>query len=373
MDWAKALKRMNFNSYSFPIPLGKWVARSPRIWRVFYDQDENCVEVLSDEEGLIRCDQVRGRTFRRGESMGQVEPNGLPATVEATGEDILKLFCTCETQFHEHEEETQSFLERLKSWGGAWMWEGLNLNDNEDISWVAESLKNKSIVCVTDGSYMKEFAPDLCSAGWIVLCKQTGQKICGHLVERSPDASSYRGELLGMLAIRLFLLAVEEHFEVSSSDNGVCCDNKGALYTFGKKSKRVPSGKANTDIQRVLRSIQSRSRSSFRQHHVKAHQDEVKKWERMTLEEKLNYHCDDMAKKAIKTYAATRGGHDADNSAEADRFSLPLEAARVFVDGVKQTTDVGKGLKHHIGRHQRQSNSIKRRRKTRSRPKCLIS
>ena len=132
--WEKALKRLNLGYCSFPIPLGKWVAKSPRIWRVFYDRDQNCVEVLSDEEGLIRCDHDRGRTFRRGASTGQAEPSGLPATVEATGEDMLKLFCTSETQLHVHEEETQSFLERLKSWGGEWMWEGLHLNDDEDIS-----------------------------------------------------------------------------------------------------------------------------------------------------------------------------------------------------------------------------------------------
>ena len=205
-------------------------------------------------------------------------------------------------------------------------------------------------MCVTDGSYMKDVAPDLCSAGWIIFCKQSGRKFYGHFVERSPDASSYRGELLGMLAIRLFLLVVEEHFEVSSSDNGVCCDNKGALYTFGKKSKRVPSGKTNTDIQRVLRTIQSRTRSSFRQHHVKAHQDEVKRWAHMSLEEKLNFQCDKMAKEAIKSYVVTcinQGGDD-----PATKFCLPLESARVFVNGVKQTTDVGKGLTHHIGRHQ---------------------
>ena len=156
--------------------------------------------MLSDEEGLIRCDHVRGRIFRRGESMGQAEPNGLPATRE----DILKLFCTSQTQFHVQEEEAQSFLERLKSWGGEWMWEGLQLRDDDDISWVAESLKNKSIVCVTDGSYMKDVAPDICSVGWVLLRKQSGRRILGHFVERSPDTSSYRGELLGMLVIRLF-------------------------------------------------------------------------------------------------------------------------------------------------------------------------
>ena len=53
-------------------------------------------------------------------------------------------------------------------------------------------------------------------------------------------AGSYRGELLGMLAIRVFLLAVESFYGVAApkhANNRVSCDNKSALYTFEKKSK----------------------------------------------------------------------------------------------------------------------------------------
>ena len=93
---------------------------------------------------------------------------------------------------------------------------------------------------------------------------------------------------------------MEEYHGVITKDNRICCDNKGALFTFEKKSKRVPSGKANTDIQRVLRTINARTKSNFVQQHVKAHQDEVKKWSQMTYEEKLHFRCDRLAKEAIK-------------------------------------------------------------------------
>ena len=36
---------------TFPRALGKWVASSPRIWRVFWNKEEVCLEVLSDSEG----------------------------------------------------------------------------------------------------------------------------------------------------------------------------------------------------------------------------------------------------------------------------------------------------------------------------------
>ena len=121
------------------------------------------------------------------------------------------------------------------------MWEGLRLNEKPE--WVAECLRNGTLVCVTDGSYIKKSAPDLCSAGWVLACKRTRRYIRGTLVERSPWANSYRGELLGMLAIRLFLLAVEEYHEVVSSGTQAYCDCKGVITTFEKKEKRVPTGK----------------------------------------------------------------------------------------------------------------------------------
>ena len=151
------------------------------------------------------------------------------------------------------------------------MWDGLILS--EDPSWVAECIKNRTPVCVTDGSYNKQVAPDVCSTGWVMACTQTKRQISGTLIERSKYTGSYREELLVMLAIRLFLLAAEEYHNTISYGNKVCCDNKGALFTFEKKSKRVPTGKTNSDVLCVLRTINSRTKSNFIQHHVKAHQD----------------------------------------------------------------------------------------------------
>merc|ERR1711923_410714 len=107
--------------------------------------------------------------------------------------------------------------------------------------------------------------------------------------------------MLGMLAICLFLLAVEEYFGAitKAKDNRICCDNKGAIFTFEKKSKRVTAGKSNAYIRRVLRSIKARTRSSFLQSHVKGHQDDIKRWYDMTYEERLNSTCDRLAKDAI--------------------------------------------------------------------------
>ena len=77
----------------------------------------------------------------------------------------------------------------------------------------------------------------------------------------------------------------------------------------------------------------------------------------MTYEEKLNFRCNKSAKEAIKEYLAREMERQLETVTNGvrfapdpyDKYRLPLEAACVYVEGVKQTTDVGKGLKHVIG------------------------
>ena len=183
-------------------------------------------------------------------------------------------------------------------------------------------------------------------------CKQQDKTtISGTLIKIFPSADSYRGKMLGMLAIRLFLLAVEEFYGTISTSNDICCNNKGALYTFERKSQRVPSGKANTDIQRVLRTVKSRCKSTYVQHHVKSHQDRHKPWRLMTYREQLNKYCNNMAKKAILDHIAqqTELMELGEDTTEVFTKCLPFENARVFVGGVKQITDMGKGITQVIG------------------------
>ena len=50
-----------------------------------------------------------------------------------------------------------------------------------------------------------------------------GKCISGALVEKLTYVSSYRGELLGLLAIWLFLLAVEEYYGVATDGSSLAC------------------------------------------------------------------------------------------------------------------------------------------------------
>ena len=83
-----------------------------------------------------------------------------------------------------------------------------------------------------------------------------------------------------MLAIRVFLLAVESFYEVTAAKQGsskVLCDNKSALHTFGKKLKRVTSSSSNADARRALREVNKRATNKYQLEHVKGHQDRDKR------------------------------------------------------------------------------------------------
>jgi len=80
---------------------------------------------------------------------------------------------------------------------------------------------------------------------------------------------------------------------------------------------------------------------------VKGHQDDGAKRSRLAFEAQLNCYCDDLAKEAITAVIL-------DNNARGTegRQPLPLEQARVYLGDEKQTTDLAKTLRFHVGRAQ---------------------
>ena len=71
--------------------LGKWRETSPKIWRVFYDKDKNCIEVMSDEEGLVQYNFEARRRFKRVPTTSHVEPREKPANAGVASGGKLKL------------------------------------------------------------------------------------------------------------------------------------------------------------------------------------------------------------------------------------------------------------------------------------------
>ncbi len=77
--------------------------------------------------------------------------------------------------------------------------------------------------------------------------------------------------------------------------------------------------------------------------HVKAHQDNIKPWSMLTLEEQLNIICNELTKGAVLRYLS--------NTTQEGRGIqlLPLEKVAIVVNGEKLTTDVGQEVRYALG------------------------
>ena len=103
----------------------------------------------------------------------------------------------------------------------------MRLFGNED--WIKGAIENSSLICVTDGSYIKETVSELCSAAFILECAEGPGRIVGSFPESSKVANAYRGELLGLMAIHLILLAANKVWPTLQGRAKVYSDCLGAL------------------------------------------------------------------------------------------------------------------------------------------------
>ena len=95
--------------------------------------------------------------------------------------------------------------------------------------WVQLSIKDRSLVAVTDGSYIRELYPNLCSAAFVLECAKGCGWIFGSFSERLDVANAYQGELLGLMAIHLLLLSVNKIHPTLKGSVEIVSDCLGAL------------------------------------------------------------------------------------------------------------------------------------------------
>ncbi len=95
---------------------------------------------------------------------------------------------------------------------------------------------------MTDGSYIKEHYPDLCSAAFVLDCTKGRGRLVGAFAEASAAANAYRGELLGLMAVHLLLLAVET---VSPSLSGCATIYSNCLGALGRVAELPPLSHPN--------------------------------------------------------------------------------------------------------------------------------
>ena len=108
-------------------------------------------------------------------------------------------------------------------------------------------------MAVTNGSYNKEHYPDLCAAAFVLECTKGRGQLVGAFAEASAAANAYCGELLGLMAVHLLLLAV---IMVSPGLCQCATVNSNCLGALGRVAKlppyRIPTQCRHVDILRTI-------------------------------------------------------------------------------------------------------------------------
>jgi hypothetical protein len=181
------------------------------------------------------------------------------------------------------------------------MWEHVK-NEDSDMSWVRDAMVNGMLLAVTDSLYDRERAKDVSGSGCILLCTASKQTLRGSFYEISPKARSFRGELLGLVAIHTLALAVARFFHLDCMSRKICCDNIAALNQSSKVRQRVQVGIKHSDLHQTIRNLKCSTKMAFKYAHVRAHQDRIKSWSQLSLEEQLNVICNKLANSAVARY-----------------------------------------------------------------------
>jgi hypothetical protein len=179
---------------------------------------------------------------------------------------------------------------------------GVNMASEDGGKWLEEAIKDNSLVCITDGSYIREMCPHLCSAAVILECTKGRWKLVVAMSEKYKQANAYRGELLGLMAVHLLLLAVNQTNPDLEGSAHIYSDCLGAPLDKVENlpRHRIPSKCRHSDI---LKNIMLHCQDlSFRRlfSHVSAHQEDIKDWEDCNFQEQRNCACDHAAKAKLR-------------------------------------------------------------------------
>jgi hypothetical protein len=192
-------------------------------------------------------------TFAWKERVRQDQDAGLPVSVRGLDDTHVNRTSTgppmaCGPQ------QPSDFWDFLRSWGGEWMWEGVDdcQPTKYDLSWLIQGIEMNSLIWVTDGSYDRKCAPTISRVGWIIFCQMSSKWMVGSFWEKSPTASSYRAELLGLCSLHLFALALSEFYKVFGWKATLGCNNLCALSMSSNEDRRMKPSAACADIHRSL-------------------------------------------------------------------------------------------------------------------------
>ena len=121
----------------------------------------------------------------------------------------------------------------------------------------------------------------------------------GTFWEKSPSASSFRAEMLGLACLHLLARAVAEFFAIGHWTAVISCDNKKALELSSHHRRRIRPSLKCANIRRSFRATKQTFIGGFKYVHIYGHMDQYLAWNNLSLMHQLNCVCDTLAKRVL--------------------------------------------------------------------------
>jgi hypothetical protein len=233
-----------------------------------------------------------------------------------------------------------SFVEVIQSWGNTWLWEHMTVH--RGVEWLEHAIAEGTLVAVTDGLYIRELYPNLCSTAFVLECSSGCGRVCGSFSETLLLANAYQGELLGPLAVHLILLSMNKICPQLSGSVEIISDCLGALKRVSYLPPYwIPSRCCHSNILKTILVYCRGLTFTMYYLHVKAHQDDKDSFSKLSRKAQLNSICNHATKVRISA-----------DGMEATAFCkmFPLEPVRIFVGRQKTTSETGDHIRfwaHH--------------------------
>ena len=298
--WARVLRQI-VPAGGIQDRLGQFRHEGYKVWDWHFDVERGRL-LHQTEQGTTVYVRPEGRATRQAtrwklmdETKSHVE-GGMICSMWAAMRDTKVIVSTAEAP--KTTATPATILEVLEEWGCLWMWDSLRLVGNDH--WLEEAIEIVTCRAVTDGSYIKEMYPNICSAAFVFEYKEGRGQIIGSFPKQATTACAYRGELLSLLAIHLILLAVNKVRPSLEGTIEVFSDCLGALTSVADlPPTRIPSRCSHSDILKTI--MVNCSNLTFMIHygHVRAHQDNAVQYHKLSRPSQLNCVMDLHAKRVI--------------------------------------------------------------------------
>jgi hypothetical protein len=328
--------------------LGAWLEKAPKEWQWWYVLQEERVYRILDGNwqfySVWRTGQrTRQRRFIYG---GTIENEEVPrrrrrATVREYGENMVQLTGYSENETIRDEEEQSvplTLAQRIQACPDNIRWAVERFAVEDGGRTIAEAIRQRKAVAVSDGSYKDEFG----TAAYVLEGANSENRLVGVLVSpgRPEDQQSSRSELAGLYGVVVMVNLVCKQFDIKDGVIEVGCDSQSSLRNvFGQGASFEAEIKdTDYDLRSAIRKQLEQSTIQWKGRHVAGHQDDDDGIEELDRWATLNIEMDSLAKIFWNDMCEN----------QAENITIAGEYWPVYIEGEKIASKLDERIRDHV-------------------------